>query len=458
MKKFRWQRAFILIKIIGAVLFVSCTSVKQNALIPATPSRALFEEATKSVSAAYDGTPTTQPTIEVISTEIVVPTITSTKSITSVSTESPEIMSTQESVTSNADVSNRLFMFVPAFGFGYSWLEPITKRRQDVDMSEYGIQSDSVGSAASLAFSHFSNQVAFWFRKPGEPGSLWLADIDMKEPKLIYVDEDEEFNSDISFPPKDVNIDWFPNDKYVLVNPTNQNAYPILVDVSAGSYQENWPWECNSVVVSPKTSQLALLCNHNGEQLLIEWNGELWTNASIPESEILWQWEDNYILPLSPSGTIPPWSPDGSKIARISPSEPNRLEIITNTGDKTVVHFEVDALFPYTIRWTLDGKILVGGYKETWPASWFIVDSNTGKIIWSLENTNDFNFTVQQQTDILAFGNGDISALGDFVGLSTNRTDIPSGNQLLLVDVKNNQYLDSVANIGHGLSTFAWER
>jgi hypothetical protein len=336
-------------------------------------------------------------------------------------------------------------------------LDPITDQGGDIDLTDKGIEPDIVGSATTLAFAHFSNRVAFWYRRPGEPGTLWLADIQLQEATPIYIDDAELFTSDTSFPPRDVSLDWFPNDKYLLVRPINQDALPILVDVSTGVYQPNWSWKCDTVIVSPKTSRLALLCTDNNKALIMEWDGEFWEATGTSDYDILWQWTEDDILPLSPSGSIPPWSPNGSKIAFVSTSEPNTLEVITSLGESLSIPLEVETLFPHTIRWTADGKILVGGYREDWPASWFIIDSDTGEVLWSLEGTIGFNLNPQQQGEQLLLS-GDISPSGQYVVLGTSRSDIPSANQLLLIDVKNNQFIDIVADVGHGLDAFVWGR
>ncbi len=367
----------------------------------------------------------------------------------------PAVPAVQSTPTPN--ISDRLFEFVAAFGFHYAWIEPITGVHQDIELAGLGISSDVVGTATTLAFAHFSHQVVFWFRNPGEPGTLWLADIELKEARLIYTDDAEVLTSDSSFPPRDVKLDWFPNDKYVLVRPTNPNALPILVDVFTGSYQTGWSWECNSVIVSPKTSQLALLCTKDNESSIMEWSGEFWVATNPASYDIVWQWTEDYMLPLSSSGSIPTWSPDGSKVAFASSDKPNTLEVITNLGENLSLSLRVDALFPHTIRWTTEGNILLGGYREDWPASWFVVDGETGDILWSLEETAEFDLTPEQQGEQLLL-RGEISMSGQYLILATSRSDIPSANQLLLVDVKNNQFIGIVADVGHGLDAFVWGR
>ncbi len=362
----KWKFIVVILVIMGTALFIRCTPVSQQADLTVTPAQVLFGESAESSSAISTDVSVESLTAEATSTKTPIPSETLVVVLPSelASPVTPEPKSTPTfSPTSTVDLTSRLFMFVSDTGFHYSWLDLTTNHREEAEISNYGIPPDSVGSAATLAFSHFSNQVAFWFRSPGEPGTRWLADIELKEPELIYVDNDEVFTSNDSFPPKDVTINWFPNDKYLVVKSTNPSVPNIFVDTSTNSYQENWLWNCNTVITSPKTSQLALLCANNSERSVMEWDGEIWTNPDISGYNILWEWEDDYMFPLSPSGSIPPWSPDGTKIAFVPLEELNTLEIITNSSEGLSVKFEVDTLFPHTIRWIDDGKILVGGYK-----------------------------------------------------------------------------------------------
>lgn len=454
MTTFKRKIVIVLSLILSIIVLVKCTSANQKELPATVPTN----------TALATTVPTTAPTLP-LATEILYTETAQPNKIPVSMTIDPTLKVTQElSLTSTLkpapgiDVSNRLFMFDSAFGFHYSWLDPFTNRYEAMNLVKNGrALSNIVGSAATLAFAHFSNRIVFWVRSPDELGTLWIADINLKEPKLVYVDEKGVFTTNTSFPPRDVSLHWFPNDRYGLVKPANQRARPILVDTYTYSYQENWTWKCNEVIVSPRTSQFAIRCTDNGEQAVMEWQGEFWTDVNLSGEETIWKWEDDYMSSLSPSGSIPPWFPEGTKIAFVSESEPNTLEIITDSDERLLIQLNVATLFQHTIRWTSDGKILVGGYREDWPASWFVVDSNTGEMLWSLEETSELNLTVQQQEEqVLLLG--EISASGEYVVLSTDRVDVPSGNQLLLINIKTNEFQGEIADVGRGLDAYAWGR
>lgn len=418
---------------------------------------------------AAASTPTSPPSPTIIaSTSTSIPSISATPTIIPVSPTTttlpslptPEISPTPTlEPTPTPDLTSRLFTFFAVAGFNYSWQEPLTGLRDELAPSGFGLTPYAIGAASTLSFAHHSNQVAIWSRPPDEPGKLWLADIALREARLVYVDNDEIYSTDTSFPPQDMTLNWFPNDKYVVVQPTNAEAPTMLIDVTTGTYQENWPWECNQVITSPKTSKLAFLCTHDNEFLVMDWEGLLWTDAMLAEQEILWQWPDDYMWPLSPSGSIPPWSPDGSKTAFILADNPDTLIIMNSAGERMPVSLDVDILYPHTVRWIQDKKILVGGYREDWPASWFIVNSETGEIMWRLENVAEFGFhiTSQEQAELNLI-TGEISASGQYLVLATSRTDVPAGNQLIMIDVENNRFLGTIADIGHGINAFAWGR
>lgn len=441
-------RKYLSALIIFGIFFVSCMPANFNADTTSTPISNVTSDSVTPVN------PTNIPiVISITPSNTITPTPTITSTI--LFTLSHKAESTLL-INPNKNITDRIFLFTSAFGFLYSTIQLNNNKQETVDLSSYGISSEIVGSSVTLSFSHFSNKVAFWFREDSNtPGTLWVADIEMNTAQLIFTDESQSFNSDDTFPPRDVVINWLPNDRYFFVEPINSTAPTILVDAVTGDYHPNWQGNCNSVITSQKTPTLALMCDEQNKSLVIEWDGTIWVNEN-KETNILWSWDDHYMLPLNPSGIIPSWSQDGTKIAFIPLNKPNTLEIITSFGDSLSIALDVEALFPHTIQWATNNTILVGGYNKDWPASWFIIDSNTGEVLWNLKDITGFDFTIEQQRDIFAINNAQLSPDGSYLLLSTNRVDIPSGNELLLIDVKNKKYIDSILSIGRGLNAYKW--
>jgi hypothetical protein len=298
--------------------------------------------------------------------------------------------------------------------------------------------------------------LAFWHRSPGKPGVLWLTDMELESARQVYVDKGQQYNNDSSFPPEDVTLHWFPNDKGLLLVPTNPEAPRLFIDTTTGEYQANWNWDCKSVIISPKTSHFALLCAENGASLVMEWDGELWTDTNIAEHDVVWQWAEDYMFPVTPFGSFPSWSPDGRKIGYIHPQNPNVLEIVKDSGESVSVTFNEDVLYPHSIQWTDNGDILISGETEDMFSNWFVVDSNTGEILWSLEKTANYD-TAPEYHEGESLIEGAISSSGQYVVLATSRAYAPTGNVFLLFDVNNNEYLGELTGIGRG-AKFVWER
>jgi hypothetical protein len=377
---------------------------------------------------------------------------TPTPKSTSVDGPMPTLHATSTTMPSTTPTSaslegERLFMFVSAVGFSYRSVDVLTGDYNVISSTTIGTSEAIPGTALELAFANHTNQVAVWVREWDEIGRLWLADTALEEATLIFEDTDNLFSTDNNFPPQDVSIEWFANDKYVLVTPNNQEVEPLLVNVSTLTYEYPWLWDCNTIITSSKSQELALFCTQGSQRLVVEWNGETWLAENETEYTVQWQGIT----------TMSQWSLSGSHFAYVAEESPDTLEIISSSEESLSIELDVDRLYAETIRWTSTGQVLIRGFKEEWPYSWFLIDSNSGTITWSLATTQEFNLSVQTQNDIRLL-NGEVSTSGDYLVLATNRIDIPSGNELYLINVKDNVFEGTIANTGHGLSNFAWMR
>jgi len=384
--------------------------------------------------------------------------IESTLASTSVSIEPT---STQEIPTStpeqatpiseeDLDIPTLLFKFAGVYGFLYVY-DDLTNRSNTgiaeghmIDGELVGIQGETIGYPGVLTFANFSNQIAFWAHNLDGQSGFWLSDIALTSPQQIFIDNEELFS------PKDfleipVQMEWLVNDKYVLVTSAKDQTNQILVNVDSQSFEE-WHWLCNSVIVSPKTEELALACTQ-AEQfpLIIEWDGEIWQSGD----------EDFIVIKtqMSPDDKIS-WSPDGQQIAVVAENAPDTLNIIHVDGSVLEVPLEVSAILPETMSWSVEnGRLLVGGSCQSLTFCWFVVDGVTGEILWGLENSGGSRYGSREDWRITKAA---ISASGQFVILQTHRRDIPAGNWMLLVDVDENLIDGIVADVGWGADTFSW--
>lgn len=358
----------------------------------------------------------------------------------------PTVFVTQSSSQSESEM---LQIFASTPGFLYATLDPIKGISQIIDPSYLGIQPDKVGASDNLAFANNSNRVAIWYREPGIPGVLWLTDMALNEASRAFVDESELFSTDRDFPPQDVNLEWFPNDRYVLLRPTKEELEPLLLDAETLSVQE-WGRACNSVIKSTKTSALALLCTGSEDTLVMEWSGDLWPLEADSGYQTLWK-DSNQELNTAA------WNPSGNKIAYVTESEPTLLYVLDSQRQVLSIPFDVNTLLEDTIRWTDSGAVLIGATLEDATTDWFLVDDTSGEVQWSLSTTQGFNWSreVQQTMRLLR---AEIDPTGTYIVFASQRTDLPSGNQLLMANVPENEFLGIVADVGFGLSAFAWKK
>lgn len=432
---------------------IGCIAVNKNVSPPARPTERLPEVVPTATLAQAVGTPTL-PTTSVDARGTVTPTSDYELTISPVAIISPTLQPTPTISPTQVEL-DRVFALYSSGTFLYGALDVIKGNQTEISPKHLDITPDEVGAALSLSFSHFSDLLAFWYRSPGKPGVLWLADMELRTATPVYVDEDQLYNTDTSFPPEDVTLHWFPNDRYLLMIPTNPETPRLFMDVITGEHQTDWNWDCNSVIFSPKTSRFALLCTENNAFLVMEWDGQLWTESNISEDDIVWQWTEDYMLPVTPYGSFPSWSSDGRKIAYIDPQNPNVLQIVKDSGESVSVTFNEDVLYPHSIQWTDTSEILISGETKGMFSNWFVVDSNTGEILWSLEKTANYD-TAPEYHEGESLIEGAISNSGQYVVLATSRAYSPTGNVLLLFDVNNNEYLGELTGIGRG-AKFVWE-
>jgi hypothetical protein len=240
---------------------------------------------------------------------------------------------------------------------------------------------DKVGptnKAISLAFSYYSQQVAYITNDSGEL-RLWIGDLNLDEVELIWADHQKWLkydpdNYDV------IAIQWRLNDKFIiLVNRSNI----VLIGLD-DKLETRLSGTCNWLGISPKTGHFSVWCPLVSETegyMVFEKDGSFWSTPSLPK--------DHYLVSdwvFSPSG--------------------DRVLYATEQGDLIIVGENIKQLvLPITyapprwditmrvLQWSQDGShILIYGYdkddricinteNKPYPC-WRLFDSVSGEIIW----------------------------------------------------------------------------
>lgn len=400
--------------------------------------------------------PSSTPTKELLPTTYFMPT--ATKQPTETPSPTP---------TTIPDLSTGVFIFNNATGFYYAWRDSQTLEDSYIhpnfyfDTSPLGFEdengpNDKISNV--MSFAHYSNQVIFWRRGPEKVGQIWLTDLELQNPRVIFTDTEQLFNSDIYFPPRDVEFEWFPNDRYVLVQPANANAPRLLIDVATETYQLNWNWTCNTIIVSPQTRQFALLCTFEGQNLIMEWNGDFWLDTQHATFDMLWQdnsaatcWGGFWNSPRSPSGTMLMWNSDGSQIAYVSDEQEDSLTIVGNLRQPMTIQLSGYRLSVCSIRWTQTNMVLVRGEQQENIFNWFLIDSATGDVVWNFQESRGLSLETLANFHYIR---AEISLDGRYIAISTRRLDVPSNNWISVIDLVGNESTTSGITIGHWVDIF----
>lgn len=287
------------------------------------------------------------------------------------------------------------------FSKAYPDFETILVNSQQQTLISPPSSPDNLGDASTLAFSRFSEQVAYWLPYSDGTAELWIADLNNQNPQLV-------FNDAVGAYGQQPTILWMPNDNYIVLHSVETNQPDMIYSLITGQLQ-NWPWDCDRIALSSKSGRLSLWCssvNSTNDFAVIEWNGDIWFSENLPES-VLVQRHPNSLVSWG-------WSRDGSRIAYYDPlDETGSLHIANSEGELLLKGLTGFAWYPefdawsfhplyYHLRpfqWSLDGnRLLAYGNRgisdisgdidisEIEP-SYQVVDVESGQILWSIEDS-----------------------------------------------------------------------
>lgn len=271
----------------------------------------------------------------------------------------------------------------------------------------------------SFSFSHYSDQIAYW--TPEYPSTLLIANIRLEQFQPVFTDTNGLYvQEELLVSTQDLRLSWTPDDQHLIVYSPNPER-PHLIYHLASQEIDNWFWLCQSVIISPKTSQLALLCPidltkqspPSEKYAIIEWNDEIWFTSETPLTIIS--------QPL-PDGTILwSFSEDGQQVAYLDPADSTYSLLLTDASyqvrsllpgssilqlDKGLLDLDIES--PYYkgvmanrfFQWSRDGELLLAlvlgqqpnGCRQLMNSEvnilfetpcWQVVKPSTNQVIWT---------------------------------------------------------------------------
>lgn len=286
------------------------------------------------------------------------------------------------------------------------------------DGDEYAVFASPEGPGQSeyVAFSHYSDQVAYWLESP--PGELWVSDVAYQSPQRILMDSERRYVPEFKKPQGEIKIVWSPDDLHLFLYHLHQPELSRIFHLGTNE-SEAWYWNCDSIILSSKSGMLAMLCPRiasaapeEKEYAILEWGGEIWFSDEYPgepflspssDGTALWQWSSNgellaYFNPNDVEGYLHIADRQGN-IQKLLPGS----SLYANSEAEGYKQYEfldvLDVDSPFF--WAKDAPVLlVNGFGQSdqpcpplvssydpdlfeaiWPC-WQAVDVNTGNVIW----------------------------------------------------------------------------
>ena len=402
------------INLIVCLLMGSVFAVMVTACIPQiTDVPTTVSIATKTVVVLSTTTPkTSTQTPTLIPTQVV-------ETVTPRPTFTPSLAPANTPPTSL--ILDDYLLFIESYGRGYSMFDYSVSQQwrsgqpfplSALDYSEL-VDSDDPGGGAGdarlLTFAHFIDNMAYWLIE-GDTASLWLSDLEIENPRLLYTDENQIYADDQNNTVK-FNVLWTPDDLHLIWSSYGDSSgyiYHFQNDTI-----EPWTWHCDRIAHSPETHRLATWCapeEAGGDFAIIEWGGEIWYSETPPDIELVRQDESQPFLP-----PVWAWSSDGQTLAYFDPNDPEgNLYIIDSEGNEklsfpNVAWWFTDAVMeshmnlPGTLfQWAEDSNSLVifaysmiedacPPYENMWSPvenshntpCWQLLDMQSGDVLWT---------------------------------------------------------------------------
>ncbi len=365
------------IALIALIIFTQAcipTDVKNttSALVSQTPSFTVKP-------LAITSTPTPASTSVPTKTPSSTPTASSTASSTEFQTVQPR--PTNELIATN--LAWKIYVWTKPL---YGYLDP--NQRYQEFITPLGGQyprEQTPETAVTVAFSNYTQQIAYMLETPEHKLNLWLADLKFQSPASAWVDEDNLMG--YSSVDDLLSIRWGPGDNFILLrnrpaSGSNQDVHFWVIYAIKSSITTQLTGPCERIFISPQSNRFAVGCpiDENGFMVL-EQDGTQWNTTALPQNPI--------------SGKDWVFSPDGRRV--LYANEADEIFVINEGGQQIqlVTGYQGGGagLIMKTLQWSRDGsKLLIYGNNETHcpfstfagrtPPCWQVFDPDTGNLIW----------------------------------------------------------------------------
>lgn len=243
------------------------------------------------------------------------------------------------------------------------------------DRDLYELPSAPAKSFA-VSFSQDQQLMAYYLPKKGSsPAELWISDVTMCNPVLIYKDYEGRIGETTSF----AYFQWGPGDK-TLIFRSVENEFPMLIYQMENQELEFWQGVCEDILYVGETDDVVVSCSHDEKFSYLHPDGKITTVPSPPKPT------DDPVVFWS-------FSKEGDASYITSAQE---VYLLRRSGQKLKLPFKGFTLMslwdPDPLHWATNrDRLLVLAYdpqEKRCPderACWFVVDGMSGKILWWLK-------------------------------------------------------------------------
>lgn len=238
----------------------------------------------------------------------------------------------------------------------------------------FELPADPAKSYAA-SFSQDQKLIAYYLPQgKSSAGELWVSDVTLCHPTLIYTDDNGLINESSSY----AYFQWGPGDKTVIFR-SDESEFPMLIYQLENQQVELWQGVCEDILYLDKTNEVVVGCSHNEKYSYLHQDGRVTTADRIHEQA---------------GATVVTWSfsKEGNAAYITSAHE---VYLLQRNGKKIKLPLKGFTPFnlwdPDPLHWAAEkNRLLVLAYDPAEGrcppdrACWFVIDGQSGEIIWWL--------------------------------------------------------------------------